>query len=740
MSKDFSEITKKLEKEEFSNYAKSITENKKQREFIVNCLTEGQVTNKMIDELFEKAKTYKQLLKNNNISIDEMIAENEGTQLYSKTFENINDEVEKSIILNQSKKLLRSVTSRKHAHLINKETQEIFFAMHQNGVTRQMLEDGVMKKVALFEDPQEFNDALVSGYLNKMTKTELSRKIEKTNGKIISDKDGVVSIMVDDYESMEKLGTNMWCVQRSDKTYDSYTDTGSYFVITYDLNKKMSDPKSLIATIVKANGKVSEHYDNKDNFFTDEELSNRIEENSHSFTYDEFKERLKNLTEQGKTKKLLFAAAMSEGFLKNYEKAYALDNPEEPTIWVDDYVNVYEQAIERDMGSKDLKLIHELNDEVKKEIVKSNLYNISSSNSSFPLKRIDALCYFLKDSEIKSIVHEEIKNNIENVDYRASNSFTPLYLMAKSGFQKNRENINKFKNDMEYREVLIALRPNLADFDNSLEALKELKDLIPEQVQIESILKKEMRADVSERILNEQLMEEFSDGTIEHLKHDSVRLSLLSSLLMTSKKTVGFIEKVKFEDKKLERIFNDFLFQNYSNKTEVNYFGEVDNELQEAMFIQMKKQLKEPLYLTSDELEYKMQNLFNGRYTEMQKQLTPFLEKSYSVLSEEEKEVFNHNMTMKITMCAEASTRSMSTQKVTAEALDSLVKCTTPKIIENLEAFVEKNKTKSVVSDDLVIVRESHRNIDKAIRTWKLLYEDLGEEQELTSKPKKNKI
>lgn len=740
MSKDFSEITKKLEKEEFSNYAKSITDNKKQREFIVNCLTEGQVTNKMIDDLFEKAKTYKQLLKNNNISIDNMIAESEGNQLYSKTFENINDEVEKSIILNQSKKLLRSVTSRKHAHLINKETQEIFFAMHQNGVTRQMLEDGVMKKVALFEDPQEFNDALISGYLNKMTKTELSRKIEKTNGKIISDKDGVVSIMVDDYESMEKLGTNMWCVQRSDKTYDSYTDTGSYFVITYDLNKKMSDPKSLIATIVKANGKVSEHYDNKDNFFTDEELSNRIEENSHSFTYEEFKERIKNLTSQGKTKKLLFAAAMSEGFLKNYEKEYAIDNPEEPTIWVDDYVRVYEEAIQRDMGSKDLKLIHEFNDKVKKEIIKSNLYDISSSNSNFPLKKTEALCYFLKDEKIKNIVHEEIKNNIENVDYRASNSFTALYLMARSGFQKNREHVNKFTNDMDYRNVLLAMRPNLSDFDNSLKALNELKTLIPEKAQVESILKKEMRASVSERILNEQLLEGFSDEVIEHLKHDSIDLSLLSSLLMTSKKTVKFIEKVKLEDKKSERTFNDFLFKSYSNQTEVNYFGEVDNDLQEAMFIQMKKQIKDPLYLTSDELEYKMQNLFNNRYTEMQKQITPFIEKSYSVLSEEEKEIFNHNMTMKITMCAEASTRSMSTQKVTAEALDSLVKCTTPKIIENLESFIEKNKTKSIISDDLVIVRESHKSIDKAIRTWKLLYEDLEENQELTSKLKKNKM
>ena len=740
MSKDFSEITKKLEKEEFSNYAKSITDNKKQREFIVNCLTEGQVTNKMIDDLFEKAKTYKQLLKNNNISIDNMIAESEGNQLYSKTFENINDEVEKSIILNQSKKLLRSVTSRKHAHLINKETQEIFFAMHQNGVTRQMLEDGVMKKVALFEDPQEFNDALISGYLNKMTKTELSRKIEKTNGKIISDKDGVVSIMVDDYESMEKLGTNMWCVQRSDKTYDSYTDTGSYFVITYDLNKKMSDPKSLIATIVKANGKVSEHYDNKDNFFTDEELSNRIEENSHSFTYEEFKERIKNLTSQGKTKKLLFAAAMSEGFLKNYEKEYAIDNPEEPTIWVDDYVRVYEEAIQRDMGSKDLKLIHEFNDKIKKEIIKSNLYDISSSNSNFPLKKTEALCYFLKDEKIKNIVHEEIKNNIENVDYRASNSFTALYLMARSGFQKNREHVNKFTNDMDYRNVLLAMRPNLSDFDNSLKALNELKTLIPEKAQVESILKKEMRASVSERILNEQLLEGFSDEVIEHLKHDSIDLSLLSSLLMTSKKTVKFIEKVKLEDKKSERTFNDFLFKSYSNQTEVNYFGEVDNNLQEAMFIQMKKQIKDPLYLTSDELEYKMQNLFNNRYTEMQKQITPFIEKSYSVLSEEEKEIFNHNMTMKITMCAEASTRSMSTQKVTAEALDSLVKCTTPKIIENLESFIEKNKTKSIISDDLVIVRESHKSIDKAIRTWKLLYEDLEENQELTSKLKKNKM
>ena len=222
-----------------------------------------------------------------------------------------------------------------------------------------------------------------------------------------------------------------------------------------------------------------------------------------------FKERLKNLTLQGKTKKLLFAAAMSEGFLRDYEKTFALDNPEEPTIWVDDYVEAYEKTIEIEMGSKNLKLIHKLNEEVKKEIVKSNLYNISSSSASFPLKKIDTLCYFLKDKKIKKIVHEEIKKNIENVDYRASNSFTSLYIMAKSGFQKNREHIKKFTNKTEEREMLRALRPNLSDFDNSLEVLKELKELIPEQYQIESILKKEMRGEASKRILNEELMEGF---------------------------------------------------------------------------------------------------------------------------------------------------------------------------------------------------------------------------------------
>jgi hypothetical protein len=347
----------------------------------------------------------------------------------------------------------------------------------------------------------------------------------------------------------------------------------------------------------------------------------------------------------------------------------------------------------------------------------------------------------LKDEKIKNIVHQEIKNNIENVDYRATNSFTSLYIIAKSGFQKNKNQIEKFKNDMEHREALTALRPNLSDFDNSLKVIEELKPLIPIQNQIEIALKREMRGEVSRKIFSEQIIESFGEEVIDYLKNNSTDLSLLSSLLMTSKKTVKFVEKVKLEDEKMNQMFNDMIFRAYSEKTEANYYVEIDEELQEAMFNQMKKRIKSPLYLTPDELEFKMQNFFNSRYTEMQEQLTPFIEKSYSVLSEEEKEVFEHNMTMKITMCAEASTRSMSTQKVTAEALDSLVKCTTPKIIENLEAFVEKNKTKSVVSDDLVIVRESHRNIDKAIRTWKLLYEDLEEEcQELTSKQKKNKI
>ena len=164
---------------------------------------------------------------------------------------------------------------------------------------------------------------------------------------------------------------------------------------------------------------------------------------------------------------------------------------------------------------------------------------------------------------------------------------------------------------------------------------------------------------------------------------------------MTSKKTVQFIEKVNIENKNLERKFNDFLFNNYSDKTEVNYFGnfgKIDNELQEKMFIQMKNKIKEPLYLTPNKLESKLENLFNSKYEEMQKQITPLIENSYNLLSDEEKEVFEYNMTMKIAMCSEAETRESSTQKVTAEALDLLVKCTSKKIIENLEALIEKNK------------------------------------------------
>ena len=102
-----------MKKKNFLSYAKNITENKKQRDFIVHCLAEGQVTNKMIDKLFEKAKKYKHLLKNNDISIDKMITEKEEEQLYSKTFENINDEVEKSIILNKSKKLFKICNVKK---------------------------------------------------------------------------------------------------------------------------------------------------------------------------------------------------------------------------------------------------------------------------------------------------------------------------------------------------------------------------------------------------------------------------------------------------------------------------------------------------------------------------------------------------------------------------------------------------------------------------------------------------
>lgn len=261
----------------FEKIAKKISDNKIERSFIVNCLNSG-VSKEELENLFNNTKRYKNLLKNNNILITEEL-QNLNDKNYSKQFEKINDEIEKLIINNKAKKLMHSLFSNKYKELINEKTVDVFRGLIKAEVSRDLLEEGTFKKLKAFQSAEELNIHLEDKYLNTFDYNQIKSLSKNLGTKILSD-ENLFIVKIDNYEQMETLGSNMWCVQRSDRMFDEYTEYGDSFVMTFDFGKRKSDPLSQIATIIDSNGKVVEHYDSKDDLVKHKVLSLEIEKNT----------------------------------------------------------------------------------------------------------------------------------------------------------------------------------------------------------------------------------------------------------------------------------------------------------------------------------------------------------------------------------------------------------------------------------------------------------------------------
>lgn len=257
--------------------AKEIASNKTEKAFVINCLEAG-VNKNELKHLFLNTKTYKNLLKNNEIFTNEIINNFSGKN-YLKHFEDLNDKIEKLIITNKAKKLMNSLFSKKYKGLINNESEDLFITLINSGMTRNELEEGTFKKLSIFESAEQLNNHLVEKYLNTFEYKDIIKQIKESGAELL-ESGSIVSAKISNHEQMEKLGTEMWCVQRSDRVYDEYTEGADYFIINFNLAKRKHDPRAHTAAIVDTKGEVVEIYDSKDNLIEDSYITNAIEENT----------------------------------------------------------------------------------------------------------------------------------------------------------------------------------------------------------------------------------------------------------------------------------------------------------------------------------------------------------------------------------------------------------------------------------------------------------------------------
>lgn len=263
-------IEKKLDEK-----IKSLFKNKKRdKEIAFKLIYFGVVDKEKMIKVYEKYQDYKLLLRQNNIIFNEYFydkfkdienfSDKKSILLIEKTFENFNDDIEKTIINNNAKKLLRSVISNKYKHLINETTLNLFREFYVNGIKRDEIQKLITSKLAQYEHVDDFNGALQSHLFNKIGwgHDSFSKRVREVipDDLICYSDNNQIIFEAYNFKVSQKLGSPMWCVSRESENFDDYTyDLGRLF-FKYDFSKNFEDIESLCAYVVEPTGYISSAY------------------------------------------------------------------------------------------------------------------------------------------------------------------------------------------------------------------------------------------------------------------------------------------------------------------------------------------------------------------------------------------------------------------------------------------------------------------------------------------------
>jgi hypothetical protein len=248
---------------------------KKDKEIIKNLVDLNLLNLKHAHKIYEKYTRYRNLMKRNKIIFNEYFEtpikkyfESEKKIIndlaLSGAVEKFEDDMEKTIINNESHKLLKSIISNKYKHLTNDETFNIFREFYNKEVKREEIQNFIGKKIAQYKNPEEFNKSLVL-YLNQKMGWSHDKYLEKIRSMIPDEyvyftDDNKIIFEASSFDVSREFGSDMWCITRDEIHFNDYTRELDRLVFCYDFDKNPDDVESQIAYVVEPDNFISSAY------------------------------------------------------------------------------------------------------------------------------------------------------------------------------------------------------------------------------------------------------------------------------------------------------------------------------------------------------------------------------------------------------------------------------------------------------------------------------------------------
>jgi hypothetical protein len=318
------------------------------------------------------------------------------------------DEVKDCLLKRKKENFIKSLKTEGYKYLFNEKVEDRINVILDNKISIESMKKQFFNKLFKYKHPKELLKGLVE-FQNKNINWNMSHYkeiITSLNVEILEEKEDYLMIEVKDYQACKELGSQAWCIVRSENTFKSYTRDLQRQVIVLDFNLPVENSHSLIGITVNMMGRIKYSY-----LKNDRSTPNIEKYKFNPLSDDQIKFYLSNLDDNAAFQSVIHMGMddyihdylvhknVDSSFYDNYALKFAIKN---------NNLNLVRIIISHDKYKSSYKNNHALKYAIKtnnvdlvKEIISSDKYQPSKSNNEFDIalesKNLKIITLLLKD-------------------------------------------------------------------------------------------------------------------------------------------------------------------------------------------------------------------------------------------------------------------------------------------------------------------------------------------------------
>jgi hypothetical protein len=148
--------------------------------------------------------------------------------------------------------------SKKHRHLINKESESIILELIENNIPTEKIKSMVISKVSNIKNTADLNQRLIDLFsvcMNWNLKHYLNI-CEENNIEVISQENNILIVSINSFKNIQLLAPSTWCIKTDEQSFNSHFFGSRKQFIEINFKERPNSPLSIIGATVSQSGSI----------------------------------------------------------------------------------------------------------------------------------------------------------------------------------------------------------------------------------------------------------------------------------------------------------------------------------------------------------------------------------------------------------------------------------------------------------------------------------------------------